>query len=383
MAKRRGYGKGTIYQRKDGRWVGRISLGDGRYKYTYGRTRSDVANQLIKDLHDQQQGTLIVGPRQTLEKYLDRWLEEIARQNVRTSTFLRYQELIRLHVLPSLGKKILSKLSAEDLSKLYNDLGKKLSPRTVGHVHRVIHVALKTAVRWNFISRNPADLVDPPKVPRFEIKPLDIQQTRALLNAAKDDPLEALYVLALTTGMRQGELLALKWQDIDVEHGIIYVNRSIRYIKDQGFMETDPKSANSRRNVALTALGIEALRRHRIKQEEMKLRANGKWNEQNLVFCNSVGKPIGNQNIINRSFIPLLKRAGLPRIRFHDLRHSTATLLLSLRQHPKVVQEMLGHSQIGVTMDIYTHVVPSLHTDAATELNNLLTGVQTGVKNQD
>lgn len=191
-----------------------------------------------------------------------------------------------------------------------------------------------------------------------------MEQARQFLSAAQGDPLEALYVLALTTGMRQGELLGLTWADVDLTRGIVQVQRSLLRVPHQGVVLTELKTRGSRRRIELTGLAIESLTRHRLRQEEIRRSAGGGWLEQDLVFCNDQGKPLHAANLLRRSFHPLLEKAGLPRLRFHDLRHSTAALLLAQNVHPKIVQEILGHSKISVTMDAYSHVLPTLQESA-------------------
>jgi integrase len=198
------------------------------------------------------------------------------------------------------------------------------------------------------------------------------EQAQKFLEAARDDPFEALYILAITTGMRQGELLGLKWQDIQLEQGKLQVRRSLARIGKQGFVTSEPKTKSSRRAIALATVAIEALKRHRIQQNERRLAAGPAWEDQDLVFCNLVGKPLEAGNLTRRSFRPLLEKAGAPKIRFHDLRHSAATLLLSMNVHPKIVQELLGHSSITITLDTYSHVLPSLQSEAVARFDTLL-----------
>jgi integrase len=186
------------------------------------------------------------------------------------------------------------------------------------------------------------------------------------------DPLEALYVLALNTGMREGELLALQWKDIDFKRGKLQVKRKIMRLPKKGFVISEPKTARSKRSIPLAPLTLEALKQHRLRQYEQRQEAGPLWDEQDLVFCNSMGRPIEVGNMLRRSFRPLLAKAGLPQIRFHDLRHSCATLLLTMEVHPKVVQERLGHSQISVTLDMYSHVLPTIQEDATRRLETLL-----------
>jgi integrase len=200
---------------------------------------------------------------------------------------------------------------------------------------------------------------------------LSPEQARALLETAEGDRLEALYVLALSTGMRQGELLGLRWRNVDLDGGSLQVRATLQRTRD-GFTFSEPKTARSCRQVTLTKQAVEALRGHRSRQVEERLQMGGAWEDNGLVFANEVGRPIEAGNLIRRSFHPLLERAGLPKGRFHDLRHTAATLALGKGVHPKIVAEMLGHSQIAVTLDLYSHVTPTMQRQAADALEAVL-----------
>ncbi len=370
---RRVKGEGSVYRRKDGRWVAAIPLEDGKKKFIYCKKQSEALKALQLATQAKIQGTLIAIGDQTLHAFLTSWLQDTAQHVVREKTYIGYRQLIELHVLPLLGKVKLQKLGPQHLQRLYNTKREEgYSPQTVQHIHRLLHRALKDAVRWNLIPRNVCDLVDTPRVPKKEMQALTPEQAQQFLDAARDDPLEALYVLALNTGMREGELLALQWKDIDFTRGKLQVKRKIMRLPKKGFVISEPKTARSRRSIPLAPLTLEALQRHRLRQYEQRQEAGPLWDEQDLVFCNSVGRPIEVGNMLRRSFRPLLAKAGLPQIRFHDVRHSCATLLLTMEVHPKVVQERLGHSQISVTLDMYSHVLPTLQEDATRRLETLL-----------
>jgi integrase len=375
--RRRANGEGSITQLPDGRWMARLDCGwsDGRRvrRAFFARTRAEAAGKLSKALADRDRGLPVALPKQTVVQFLSRWLDESVTTSVRPRTATRYRELVELHILPTLGRTSLTKLTPQDLRQLYAaKLAEGLAPRTVGHIHRVLHHALGQALRWDLVARNVCDAVDPPRVTRTEIRALNPDEARHFLAAAVDDPLEALYVLALTTGMRQGELLGLKWQDIDLDNGALQVRRTIGRVRGQGFVESEPKSAKGRRHIALAPSTTNALRRHRERQFAERLTAGMVVGGESFVFCNGLGRPIEPQNLLYRSFHKLLQRADLPRMRFHDLRHSAASLLLSMGIHPKVVQELLGHSQISLTLDTYSHVLPGLQRQAVDDLGALL-----------
>jgi integrase len=374
---RRGQGEGAIYE-QGGRWRAVIEVGWERgkrnRKYLSGKTKRDVLQKLAHAQQTRAQGLPVPAERQTVGRYLERWLADVAERTVRASTFVRYRELLVIHAIPVIGNRPLAKLSPQDLQALYAEKQRAgLSAQTVVHLHRVLHRALVQAVRWNLMVRNVADLVDPPRVIRKEIRPLDAEQSRRFLAAVAGDRGEALYVLAVTTGMRQGEIIGLRWTDIDLEAGTLSVKRTLGRVRNLGILEDMPKTAKSRRSLRLTRLAVATLRTHRMRQKEERLRVGALWQDQNLVFANAFGGPM-NTLTLTRRFHRLLKQAGLPRVRFHDLRHGTASLLLALGEHPKVVQELLGHSTIGITMDLYSHVAPTLQDVAVDRLGHLLEG---------
>jgi integrase len=236
--------------------------------------------------------------------------------------------------------------------------------------HIVLHAALENAVRWNLVVRNVCDLVTPPVPQHNEIQPLTSQQVRRLLEAARGDKLEAFITVAVNTGMRRGELLGLHWQDIDFEAGCLYVRRSVSRIGTFGIREVEPKTQRSKRKIELSPFVIETLKRHREKQQLLREKVGDRWKEQEIVFCNRYGGYIEVSNL-HVAFKRLLKSAGLPDIRFHDLRHSVASILLSMEVHPKVVQELLGHSHISITIAIYSHLFPSMQRRAVGQLDDL------------
>jgi integrase len=379
---RRGHGEGSIYQRSDGRWAASISLEGGKRKTFYGKTRKAVQEQLKTALHQQQQGILATGPQQKVEQFLLHWLENVHKQSIRSRTYERYEEIVRLHLVPGIGHHQLQKLSPQHLQSFYTKkLEERLSTTTVISFHNVLHKALETAVRWNLISRNVCDLVSPPRRKRFEIQPLSVEQVQQLLAATRDHRLEALFLLALATGMRRGELLGLKWQDINFQAEMLQIRRILTRVptkvkKPQGatYVEAEPKTEKGRRSIILPQFVLEALKLHRFRQSEARLKAGVEWQEHDYVFCTSVGTHLHPTRDVLNQLKVLLAKAGLPAIRFHDLRHSSATMLLSMGVHPKIVQEILGHSQISMTLDTYSHVLPTMQKEAMSKLNELLQG---------
>ncbi len=273
-----------------------------------------------------------------------------------------------------LGKVALAKLSAQQIQNLYTlKLDEGLATATVRQLHAVMHRALKAAVRLRLVYTNVADMVEPPRLTQQEMAILSEDHVRILLAAAAGDRLEALYVLALATGMRLGELLALKWHDVDVGSGGLHVRATLQRTKE-GYVFAPPKTKRSRRRIALPATAAEALQRHHKRQAEERLRLGTVWSDNDLVFANPMGEPLDGISVLRYSFHTLLKRAGLPIVRFHDLRHTAATLLLGRGVNPKVVSEMLGHSNISITLNLYGHVTPHMQQQAADMMDRLLGG---------
>lgn len=371
MAGKRGNNEGSITKRKDGIWEARISLEDGKRKSFYARTRQEAVRKLAAATRDRDAGLPMLGDQQTVGQYLISWLEA-AKPTIRERTWVRYESYVRLHAIPVLGSVRITKLTAQQVQLLYaQKLTEGLSTTSVHHLHAVLHRALKAALRLGLVQRNVLDMVEVPSIAHHEMTTLTEAQAQILLATSSGERLEALYVLALATGMRQGELLALRWHDVDLEAKTLQVRFSVHYTKG-GYVFTEPKTKYSRRRIALSRIAVEALRRHRTRQLQERLALGETWEDLDLVFPNTVGKPLDAVNLVKYWFYPLLKRAGLPQIRFHDLRHTAATLLLARGINPKVVSEMLGHSHVAVTLGIYSHVLPHMQQQAADAMDAAL-----------
>lgn len=371
MATKRGNSEGSIIKRPDGRWEARLTLPGGKRKSFYAKTRQEAAKRLAEATRDRDRGIPIVGERQTVAGFLASWLV-IVKPTLALRSWRWYEQIVRVHLIPALGHVALSKLAPQQIQAFYAaKLEEGLSTTTVHHYHATLHRALESAVSLDLVPRNAADRVVSPKMGRHEMSPLSADQSRTFLQAVSTDPMEALYVLALTSGMRQAELLGLKWRDIDLDGAWLQVRATLQKVGGR-FIFTAPKTQRSRRRVALTAAAVEALKRHRARQEGERLALGPAWQNNDLVFPNAVGGPMEGRFVLRHYFRPLLKRWGLPPIRFHDLRHTTATLMLSQGIHPKVVSEMLGHTTIGITLDIYSHVLPEMQREAADTLDRLL-----------
>ena len=366
MAKR-GNGEGSIYEHKrNGKKVGyrgsyTVYTADGpKRRYVTGKTRQEVRQKLTKAMADRDGGLVFDAGILTVGEYLTRWLEDSVKGTVRTSTYETTGHMVRPHLVPALGRMKLKDLSPTHVRSFYREkLDSGLSPATVRKMHSVLNKALKQVMLDGLIPRNVCEAVKPPKVERKEITPLDQEQARALLEAAAGDRLEALYVLAIHTGMREGELLGLKWEDVDLEKRVLRLRRAL--IREGGKVTLgDLKTPKSRRSVRLTCAAVDALRSHLERQLEEIERMGSLYQPGGLVFATESGSLINPSNLRNRSFKPLLKRTQLPDICFHDLRHTCATLLLSQGTHPKLVQELLGHATIAMTLDTYSHFLPSM-----------------------
>jgi len=368
---RRGHGEGSIYQRRDGRWTAAITLEDHKRKTFYGKTRREVQEKLKIVLREQQQGMLVTGPQQSLKTYLEKWLEQVYRPSVKLGSYRQYRVVVTRHLIPGLGSFSLQKLTPEKIQDFYaQKLDEGKSPKLVQLIHAVLHQALENAVKWNLVPRNVAKLVSLPRVERYEAQTLTVEQVKQLLEVARGSRIEVMIQVALNTGMRRGELSALRWDDIDFENGLIFVRRTVNYVGGYGFVETEPKTRSSRRKIAVSEKVLEALKMHREQRGQMRLKAGEKWHEQGLVFCNRYGRYLFPEVVLNQ-FHALLAKAGLPKMRFHDLRHTMATVLLESDVHPKKVQERLGHTTIAITMDTYSHVLPSMHQDVARKLDDV------------
>ena len=362
-----------ITKRKDGRYMARYTAQtpDGpKRKTIYGRKYKDVEKELAEARGDAARGIVFDAKGQTVREWLERWLEDVVGPNKTHRTYATHRQQVRSHIVPAIGTIKLDALRKAHVDRFYSDLlrtkpqGSGLAPASVRRVHAVLHAALEEAVRGDLIPRNPAAHANKPKVRQQEIEPLDAEQARTFLDAARGDRYEALYVLCLMAGLRQGEALGLKWSDIDLDAGTLRVNRQLQRVRRDGDKSgrlefSEPKNA-SRRTVGLSQRAVSALRSHRKRQLEEKLQAGALWQKNGLVFANITGGPVEAQNVVNRFFKPLLVRTGLPPIRFHDLRHSCLSLLAQRGEPIRDLQALAGHATAAFTLQRYTH-----HYDAS------------------
>lgn len=382
-----GNGEGSIYPiRKNGKIVGYraayyVYTAEGpKRRYLSGKRREDVRDKLTKAMSDRDGGLIFDAGALTVGDYLARWLSDSVRDTVRQRTYEGYEHMVERHITPTLGHMKLKALTPAHVRGLYrkkldgnpDKKIKPLSPRTVQYVHTTLNKALKQATDDGLIPRNAAASVKAPRPKRKEIKPLNREQVRALFEAAAGHRLEALYTVAVTAGLREGELLALRWEDVDLEATtpMLQIRRTLSEARSGRIFEA-PKSGKGR-NIRLTRKAVEALRAHRKRQLEEKMEKAGLWQEQGLVFPSNAGTLLGARSL-QRQFKATLERAGLSQtFRFHDLRHTCATLLLRQGVHAKYVQELLGHADISLTLNVYSHVLPDMGDAASGAMDDAL-----------
>lgn len=374
---RRGPHEGSIYERWDGRWAGTVSIGyeAGRRvrKHVMGHSRAEVKDKMAALMRAHEEQRPIPDQRAKVGPYLRRWLDEVAKPTLRASTYDSYDDILRLHLVPGLGHLALAKLTPADVQRfLTRKLEGGLSPRRVQYIHAVLRRALVIAERWGIVARNVAKLVDPPRVPRHEIAPLTPEQAKVLIEKTADDRHRALWITALATGLRQGELLALRWEDVDLDEGRLYVRHSLANVGGALVLQ-EPKTDRSRRSIALPDVVVAALRGHRTRQLMDRLVAGSRWVDSGHVFATMRGTP-HHAATITRAFQDALDRAGLPDVRFHDLRHSAATFLLAQGMTLEDVKNQLGHSTIALTSNTYGHVLEQRQRQVARAMDAVLGG---------
>ncbi|MGA5642809.1 tyrosine-type recombinase/integrase [Streptomyces cinereoruber] len=405
----RANGDGTVYQRKDGRWEAAgyvLAPGDTRKRVrVYGTTRKEALAKLTEKTAASNRGVLVVSAQGSLAAYLTYWLENVAIHQLRETTHTRYTACATQYLIPGLGKKKLAKLAAKDVRTWLNGLRtvcqccargidarrkpdaqpdrrprccaigkccrKYLSPLTLAYIHSVLKSALEHAVREEEIPRNVARNVrtGTPRPRRFS--PLTVHEARTLLASAQSHRLQALFELALRTGLRKGELLGLRWEDVDLNGGTASIRRTLQRTRTAGLTTLPTKTISSERRIALPAACVASLNEHRDRQAKEKQQAGAEWVDHGLVFARPDGHPI-EPSTLTRHFNALLRCSRLRAIRFHDLRHSTATLLLEQGVELVVIKELLGHAHIGVTATVYAHVRLRLQRQAIDTLSNAL-----------
>lgn len=374
MTRRRARGEGTIRQRPDGRWEARLPIPGGarRSKSVYGRTQTEVLEKIARVRADLAGGIRPTGERLTVGAHLTEWLESVRPPNTRHSTFDRYEAIVRLYLLPALGRIPLARLEPADVERLLGSVARTRSHRTASHVRAVLRTALNRAVRHRRVAHNAASDATWRQPPTAPVRVLDDEERQILFGAIAGDPLEPLYRTAIGTGARQGELLGLRWSDVDLDERTITIRQQLQRV-DGELVLVPTKTERSRRTVDLYDSLAETLRRHKVRQAEALLSLGRRQSARDYVFLSEAGTPLDGSNVTKHLQV-LLARAGAPRIRFHDLRHLTATVLLEEDVDIRVVADILGHSTTRLTHDTYQHVIPRLRSEAVAKLARGLGG---------
>jgi integrase len=374
--------KGHIRERSPGHWsivldVPDPQTGKRRRKWhTFKGTKREAQIESARLISAVQGGTYLEPSKTTLAQFFDRWLDHMGSQ-ISPKSHARYSELARKNIAPLLGSILLTKLRPAAISSAYSkaltdgrrDGAGGLSPQTVTHMHRVLKQALGQAVKWELLTRNPADAVDPPRTNRGMMNTYDLDQTAELIEAMRPTRMLVPTLLAVLCGMRRGEVAALRWKTVDLASGQLAILESAEQVGSKVRYKT-PKSGKGR-TLALSASLIEELRAHRLRQAEELLKVGVRLSDDTFVVAQADGSPL-QPDTLTQDWVRKLADTSLPRIRFHDLRHAHATHMLANGVHPKVASERLGHSKIGITLDLYSHVLPGMEADAAERVDAAL-----------
>ncbi len=388
MAKRANT-EGSLYQRKDKRWVGAFILPGGKRKSIYGTTRAEASTKLREAQHLASRGIVLADERTSVETFLAAWLDSI-RASIRPRTLQGYRVNVDRHIVPELGRVRLARLTPDAIQLFMSKkLDSGLSPQTVRNIHATLRRALGQAVRWGVLPRNAASLVSPPRIQRDELKPMTVEEARTFLTYVAGDRLRALYSVAML-GLRQGEILGLRWQDADLDGGLLRIERTLQRYSNEYHL-TEPKTARSRRTVPMPSAVVEALKLHRERQQyerKERLKVGASWNGGwNLVFCREDGGPL-NSAVVTRHFQRAQRNAAKQRVEetgvlyveerplpFHALRHSAASIMIAQGVPLRTVMEVLGHSEIGTTANIYGHLTAELTRDATDQVGKAVWGI--------
>ena len=373
MAKKiRGRNEGSIW-RQGNRWRAAVSIGCRRLTTSF-TTRAECKVWIREQLNQIDQGYIHTDAKLTLEQYLADWLV-IHRTRVKPKSAQRYQQILRDYIIPHLGKSLLPDLRASHIEGLYQKLLQEgVSPRNVRYVHALLHRSLSDAVKRGLVGLNAAHGARQPKYVHKEMQILDEGQVMQFLLTVQEDRNAALYHIAFKTGMRQGELLGLKWSDLDWNKGTIKVLRQVQRVKGEGMVFVSPKTKAGRRTISLGTETLRMLQEHWQKQQLERAAAGDRWREFNLIFPSTIGTPQSTSNLL-KSFKALLEKAKVLNIRFHDMRHTAASLMLNRGVSDFVVSKILGHSKPSTTLDIYGHLIPVMHEGVGNLMDDLLTPI--------
>ncbi len=370
---RRGKNEGSLYQRKNGTWRAQISIRGERRGFS-SKSKAECQQWIRNQLRSVDEMVENGDPSITLGEYLDNWIET-SRISLRPKTVSNYEMLVQRHIKPLIGSLRLVDLNLARIERFYADLlAMGNGPRTVRHIHSALHCALERAVRYDLITRNPAHGARLPKYSPPEMQVLDESQANHFLMTARGSPFLALYHLAIITGMRLGELYGLTWNDLHWHTGELHVRRQAVDVSGGGWEFAEPKTRFGTRIIKLGQGTLEVLQAHKERQEQQKALMGSRWKDNNLIFPSSVGTPLNKSNM-RKDFNRILEEAGLPHIRFHDLRHTAASLMMNHQVPILVASRRLGHSKPSVTLDIYSHLYQESQNDVATLLDELVTPV--------
>jgi integrase len=370
--RRRAHGEGSVYEQRPGLWAATVDLGyvggKRRRKYVYATTEAEAVRKRDELRRQLRLGVDLTAPPRTLAAWLAEWLQDVkAHDDTRPSTLRRYREVVDHHLIPTLGNVMLDKLTARQVQRFLTSLKAKAAPATIVKVHGVLRVALSDAERMDLVPRNVAKAAKPPSLSRSERRALTYEEAGALLSAIAGDRLEPLFVVLLATGLRRGEVLGLRWADIDLDAEVLHVRQTLQRVN--GCLTiVPPKTHRSARPLPVSKLAAGALTQQRARQEEERLRAGEAWHDLGFAFASVIGTPMEPRNV-NRRFEQLRSRAGLSWLRLHDLRHAFATFLLDDGVELRTVMELLGHSTIRLTADTYGHVLPARAREAASVID--------------
>lgn len=333
-------------------------------------TKKEAEKEMARLIAEYETGQYIEPSKTCLGDYMLRWLEDYGKPNLAPTTYYSYSKIVEKHIIPSIGSIIIEKLQPMHLQRYYSQKLQTLSNRTVQYHHRILKEALSHAVQWQLLNRNPADAVQAPKNKQKEIELPDLSNIDRLIHASKDHPDHIIIISAVFTGMRRGELLGLRWQDLDFDKNLLYVRNTLQRLPDKGKFFTEPKSKKSRRQIIIPQFLTNLLKDHRKKQLEERFKLGHLYQDLDLVFPRPDGTP-ADPGTVSHRFKALVDKIGLSGLRFHDLRHFHATLLLAENINPKKVQERLGHQTISLTLDVYSHLIPSMQNEIAEKLEEI------------
>ena len=387
--RKRSNGEGTIVPKANGSWEARILItdpitGESKIRTRCRKTKAEVKAWLDDIKVKLHTGQYVGEQKMTVREWLNTWLNLYAMKKIRRTTFESYESIIKTHIIPSIGNIRLQSLRKDQIQKFYNDKQENgradgkggLSSTTINYMHAILKQALQQAVDDGLVYKNIATSVVKPSKVRFHPQTLNTEQVKKFLQSNKGSKYYSAFLVECYTGLRRGELLGLRWKDIDLEGKLLSVQQGLVRTKN-GLSINEPKTTASRRTIPLTDEVVQELKQHRKRQLEERLLTGSSYYDLDLVFSSHIGKPLDPRSFTKR-FQEGLRVAGLPEIRFHDMRHTHATILLEMKQNVKVIQERLGHTTIRMTLDTYSHMLPGMQ-EQATEAGNR--GIKQGVRN--